>query len=258
MKILLAICPLFALFAACKSPTFTYIKEVDHKLPLIEFKVDTTFELYTRSICKDSRNFPIDCDSGSGPPVEVGYIILSNRLKKVLVINNVPNRNQKFFDEGVVYEKAIATDTLLINVFFFKQFRFGTLQEGPAGPPMNFASAEKHPRIFRWNYKIENEALRITSVANVLPYGEDVRDTESSLYLVPTFKHSKYFKFVFQLPSNMTNVVSTNKSVARIFVHKKSKKNYITYIEFERPVYKDFRAIKFAANRMYAFSSEVP
>jgi len=56
----------------------------------------------------------------------------------------------------------------------------------------------------------------------------------------------------------MTNAVSTNKSGAQIFVHKKSKKKYITYIEFERPVYKEFRAIKFAANRMYAFSSEVP
>ena len=254
MRSSIIILPLFAIIAACKSPTFTYVKEVDHSLPLFEFKLDTTFHLYTRSICKDSlTNFPIDCDGRSGRRVETGYIILSKTSKQVLVINNVPNRNQKFFDEGMVFAREIFTDTVFINAFFFKQFRFGTVLEGDDNPPMKFVTAEKHPRTFHWNYLFENDALKIISVANVLPDGEDVRNTLSSLYLVPTFRHSKDFKLIFQLPPNMANVVTTNRSMARIFVHKKSKKNYITYIEFETPIYKDNRAIRFAANRMYAF-----
>jgi hypothetical protein len=253
MKLTIMILSLFAILLACKSPTFTYVKQVDHSLPLYEFKVDTTYSLYTRSICKDSSNFPVDCPENNVRSVEVGYIILSDTLKKALVINNVPNRNQKFFEEGVVFEKAVATDTVFINVFFFKQFRFGTLQDELIRRQMKFISAEKQPREFLWNYEVDDSLLKIVSVADVLPDGQNIRYTDKGLYLVPTFRQSRYFKFVFQLPSNMTNVVSTNKSAARIFVHKKSKKNYITYIEFERPVYKDFRAIKFAANRMYAF-----
>ena len=255
MRSLIKILPLFALIAACKSPTFTYVKEVDHSLPLFEFKLNNTFQLYTRSICKDSlTNFPVNCNGRSGTRVETGYIILSQASKQVLVINNIPNRNQKFFDEGVVFAKEVFTDTVFINAFFFKQFRFGTLLGDDENPHMKFVSAEKHPRVFRWNNQLENDTLKIISVANVLSDGEDVRTTESSLYLVPAFVHSKNFKFIFQLPPNMTKVVTRNTSEAKIFVHQKSKKRFVTYIEFEQPLHKDFKAIKFAANRMYAFS----
>jgi hypothetical protein len=259
MRVVIMILPLFVMLAACKSPTFKYIKQVDHNLPLYEFKIDATCSLYTRSICKDSSNFPIDCHGNTRQAVETGYIILSDSLKKVMVINNVPNRNQKFYEDRVVaFQKAIASDTVFINVFFFKQFRFGTLQQELVRRQMKFISAEKHPRTFLWNYDVADSLLKVASVADVVPDGQNIRYTDTSLYLVPTFRQNRHFKFVFQLPSSMTNVVSTNKSPARIFVHKKSKKNYITYIEFERPVFKDFRAIKFAANRMYAFSLEDP
>ena len=255
MRSWITILPLFAIIAACKSPTFTYVKQVDRSLPLFEFNLNNTFQLYTRSICKDSlTNFPINCNGRSGTPVETGYIILSKDSKQVLVINNVPNRNQKFFDEGMVFAKEVFTDTVFINAFFFKQFRFGILLAEGENPPMKFESAEKHPRIFRWNYQLEDDTLKIISVANVLPDGEDVRTTGSSLYLVPAFIHSKDFKFIFQLPPNMTKVATRNTSEARIFVHQKSKKNFVTYIEFGTPIYKDNRAIRFAANRMYAFS----
>ncbi len=255
MRSSIVILPLFVLIAACKSPTFTYLKEVDHSLPLFEFKLNPSFQLYTRSICKDSlTNFPINCNGRSGTRVETGYIILSNESKQVLVINNVPNRNQKFFDEGMVFTEEVFIDTIFINAFFFKQFRFGTVLSDGENPPLKFVSAEKHPRTFHWNYQLENDTLKIISVANILPDGEDVRTTESSLYLVPTFIHSKNFKFTFQLPTNMTKVVTRNTSEARIFIHQKSKKNFVTYIEFKTPIYKDNKAIRFAANRMYAFS----
>lgn len=255
MRSSMIILPLFALIAACKSPTFTYVKEVDHTLPMFEFKLNPSFELYTRSICKDSvTNFPINCYGRSGTRVETGYIIRSKESKQVLVINNIPNRNQKFFDEGRVRPEEVLIDTVFINAFFCKQFRFGTLSEDGENPPMKFESAEKHPRIFRWNYQLDNDTLKIISVANILPDGEDVRTTESSLYLVPAFIHNKNFKFIFQLPTNMTKVATRNTSEARIFVHQKSKKNFVTYIEFKTPIYKDNRAIRFGANRMYAFS----
>src|SRR5688572_12081952 len=255
MRSSIIILPFFVLIAACKSPTFTYVKEVDHSLPLFEFKLNPTFHLYTRSICKDSlTNFPINCNGRSGTRVETGYIILSNESKQVLVINNIPNRNQKFFDKGRVRPEEVFIDTVFINSFFFKQFRFGTLLGSGENPPMKFESAEKHPRIFRWNYLLDDDTLKIISVANILPDGEDVRATESSLYLVPMFIHSKNFKLIFQLPTNMTKAVTRNTSEARIFVHQKSKKNFVTYIEFATPIYKDNRAIRFGANRMYAFS----
>jgi len=255
MRSSIIILPLFVLIAACKSPTFTYVKEVDHTLPLFEFKLNPTFHLYTRSICKDSlTNFPINCNGRAGTRVETGYIILSNELKQVLVINNIPNRNQKFFDEGQVRPEEVVVDTVFMNAFFFKQFRFGTLLGDSENPPMKFESAEKNPRIFRWDYQLDDDTLKIISVANILPDGEDVRTTESSLYLVPAFIHSKNFKLTFQIPTNMTKVDRRNTSEARIFVHQKSKKNFVTYIEFATPIYKDNRAIRFAANRMYAFS----
>jgi hypothetical protein len=254
MRVLITISMLFALFASCKSPTFTYVKEADHSSSVIEFTLDNSYNLYTKSICKDSRGFPMNCPD-TIRPMESGYIIMSNSNKKVLVINNIPNRNQKFFDEGVVYEKVMGTDTVYINVFFFKQFRFGTLDTTRrSNPPMKFESVGKSPTKFIWNYEEANNILQINSVANVTSDGQDIRNTESSLYLVPTFAKSNNFKFVFQLPPNMTDTVITNTSNVRIFVHKKSKKNYITYFEFKTPVYKDFRAIKFMGNRMYAFS----
>jgi hypothetical protein len=231
------------------------VKEVDHSLPLYEFKLNPSFKLYTRSICKDSiTNFPINCDSRSGGRVETGYIVLSKESKQVLVINNIPNRNQKFFDEGRVRREEVSIDTVFMNAFFFKQFRFGTLLGDGETPPMKFESAEKNPRIFRWDYKLDDDTLKIIAVANILPDGEDVRTTESSLYLVPAFLHSNNFKFTFQLPTNITKGVTRNTSEAKIFIHQKSKKNFVTYIEFATPIYKDNRAIRFAANRMYAFS----
>lgn len=255
MRSLMIILTLLTLAAACKSPTFTYVKEADHSPPLFEFKLDDTYQLYTRSICKDSlTKFPVNCNGSSGTRVETEYVIFSKDSNQVLVINNIPNRNQKFFDEGLVFTREAFVDTVFINAFFFKQFRFGTFVGDGEDLPMKFVSAEKHSRIFHWNYQLENDTLLITSVANVLPDGEDVRTTESSLYLVPMFTHSKNFKFIFQLPSNMTKVVTRNTSEAKIFVHQKSKTRFITYIEFATPIYKDKRAIRFTANRMYAFS----
>jgi hypothetical protein len=194
-------------------------------------------------------------------PVEVGYIIISDTHKKVLVINNVPNRKQKFFDKGVVYRKVIQQDTVvLINSFFFKQFRFGTLKDALVrGGQMEFITAEKHPQVMHWNYDVTDSVLSIASIANDIADGQHIRYTDTGLYLVPQFKYSKYFKLVFELPSNMTKSVnaksmSTNLSEARIFVQQKSQKNYITYIEFKEAIYKDYKAIRFARNRMYAFS----
>lgn len=257
MKQLTTILSLFALIAACKSPTFTYLKSVDHRLPLVEFKLDSSYKLYTRSICKDSvTNFPIDCNGSSAQRVETAYILLSRTSNQVLVINNVPNRNQKFFDTDRVFAKAIAADSVvLINAFFFKQFRFGTLAGHNKNPEMKFVSAEKRPRNFRWDCQLKDDTLKIISVADVRPDGENVRFTEPSLYLVPAFAHSKKFKLGFELPSTMTKGENRNTS-ARIFIHQKSKKNFITYFEFDSAIYKDNKAIRFAANRMYAFMND--
>lgn len=238
-------------WTACKSPTFSYVNKVD-TVGLVPINLDSTYDLYLRTICKDARNRPVNCNPHARDTVEVSYIILSTERENVIVINNNPNRNQRFFKKEKMFKRTPRADLTEINVFYFKQFRFGEVDGNSTSLRFAFETAEKHSRSFLWTCGLVADSLEISSVSEVLPDGVNSRFSSSSLFLIPKFVRSDSFKFVFRLPPMLGEPKITSPP-CKIYIDKKSRTNYVTYFQFDQPVYKDYHTIKFGRKRMYAY-----
>src|SRR5689334_14735968 len=101
MKILLLPASLTLMFCACRSPYFNYEKDLDVEKEYDEYSINpTAYKLYVKSICVDGMNRPINCRGlEQDTVVEMEYMLMSEDDKRVLVINNLPNRSQKFFED---------------------------------------------------------------------------------------------------------------------------------------------------------------
>ena len=254
-------------FWSCKSPYFSYKGELDSTKKYEEYTIDRNhYHLYVKSICIDSLDKlsePRNCSGSRGEEVvEMEYLLMSEDSKKVLVINNLPNSHQKFFKEKSRLMKWNNRDAAEINIWYFKQFRFGTIEDDPSlvtGRHLRFTTVEKHPVTYVWQYtKTDDDVVTLVAVGEQYPDRLDNRFSEAALSLVPTFKRVENYKFVFQMPKQFKKRSASPVELpeAKWRVLRNGERDMNTYFRFDSPIYKNYKVARFNSQRMYSYYGE--
>jgi len=243
----------------CRSPYFKYVDGIDTTGTFDEYIVDSSqYNLYVKSVCIDGNRKPFSCQGAEGEEViEREYLLVSRDCTKVLVINNMVNRNQKIFNDPSRVLKVNATndDQAEINIWFFKQFRFGTIEENSTlrqGYQFKFRTVEKHPVTYVWHYTMTDDSVTVSAIGKQQNDGIDLLFTKPALYLEPRFDRAKDFLFVFQIPQQRKR----NSSRVELAEAKWRIRKNCTYFGFDEPVLKNHKAIRFGRKRMYAYTKQ--
>jgi len=240
----------------CKSPYFDYQTSIDSTKTFDEYIVDSShYYLYVKSVCIDGDRKLFACLGTEGEEViEREYLLVSRDHTKVLVINNMVNRNQKIFNDPsrILKFKTPHDDQTEINIWFFKQFRFGTIEKNLTlreGYQFKFRTVEKHPVTYVWHYSMTDDSVTVSAIGRQQSDGIDLLFTKPALYLEPRFSRVKNFTFVFQIPQQRKK----NSSRVELAEAKWRIRKHCTYFGFDEPVLKKYKSIRFGRKRMYAY-----
>ncbi len=264
MKKALSIIGICLTIWSCKTPPITVLRDRPPTKGMVPVQLDETYELFVRSVCKDSiTKAPIDCIQGSKELVEVQYMFLSRKKGVALVINNVPNRNQRFYDGTSV--NKVFNETAEINSLYFKQFRFGTIEPAEGGVLLHFVTTDKKPRKYVWTCReidttknpTSEPGYLVESVQIGLVDGYDLRRSEDALYLVPKFVKKTNFKIIYEVTSGAKKGVPNPKPELpnnTFWICKTSRRYISTFLIFDDYIDNAKNTtVKFPPKRMYAY-----
>ncbi len=224
-----------------------------------ETRIDSTYSLYVKSICKRKSgkvDVPCNCkELGVIDPkdmVENEFLFLSKEHKKVVVINYIKDRDQKFYNKSATAKKSLVkgNEMVDVNIWFFNQARFGNLDTSKGEIIFQETTSPKGKHL--WKISFNEDSLQIHSVSTVLADGFDQRDTELSLALVPVFFSAERYRIIFQRPYYGTDPPSPVFELPenRISV---DTKGWCVYFMFNEPVEDGNSVIRFKSNRLYSY-----
>jgi len=264
MNILILLVYLLPWFRIFPAPSFFYIKAAEVPTTNLEtVRLDNTYELYIKSICKkDSDGVVVPCNCqelGSykqDKVVENEYLFLSRRLGKVVVINYIKDRNQKFYVNSDLKQQMslLSSDSVKVNIWYFNQMRFGVYDSGRG--ELKFQQMSKPREKHIWKLETSKDgAIQIESVKKVMVDGFEEKTTLASLALVPKFYKADAFKLVFQKPYTEGNNEAPEFELPNNAVIIDTK-DLNTYFLLGKEVHRKFDTIKFKSNRLYSYYPE--
>jgi len=261
MKILFNIVVLLSVaFSSCTTAFYKMLTVPDTS-SFDRIQIDTTYELYVKRVCKKIVNKvsePCNCldlpTFNMKDVVEFQYMLISKEHEKIIVINYIKDRNQKFYTQSA--ESFLAankgTGAVDINIWYFNQLRFG--KYNPINNEGRFQTCVKPKDIHTWNLDKEKDTMKIRSVALELADGFDERNSEKSMALTPAFVKANSYNIFYQDPFDDTN---TTYSLPGNEIFIDTKLGCIYFI-FDRDISEGRQTIKFKKNRRYSYFPSNP
>ena len=235
-------------------------KEKSENMQFEDTKIDSTYTLYVKSICKKKSGkvaVPCNCSElGNYEPkdvIENEFIFISMQQKKAVVINYIKDRDQKFYNKTKAGRKALmnrTTELVDVNIWYFNQARFGNVD--PTNSTITFFETTKPKDLHLWKIEIAGKKLQIQSVSIVRADGFDERKTDLSLALVPLFYKVDRFRIIFQEPTkdSMRAAAVFELPENRIAV---DTKGGCVYFFFNQPEMNERNVVRFKSNRLYSY-----
>ena len=260
MRVAIFIIILF-LLSACRRHVFYY----SNYKPAPLSKIDTfelspeKYDLYIKLICTrtDSlhRGIPCLCDDKSDTIVEEEYMFIEKepdpKKRRILVINKIANRNQKFYEETAPQRNMKSlrgSDTAFVNIWYFNQFRYGTFYDENSA---SFITLDAKSEIELWKIQKQRDRLEVTEILGKYTKGYTFVSTELALSPPPIFIKQPIYEIVLQ---------SFDKDAPRFklksktfYVENFKRKKKITFIPFDQPISGKDSAAHFKAKRVYAY-----
>ena len=235
--------------------------EVDKFGAAVTYDMDDSYQLYTRQVVtvmnKDSVRVPVNgrLDENS-KLLEVEYMFVSARDKKVLVINNIANRSEKYYNSpDKINDLGITADTLKADIWYFAQFRFGVID--PTGE-FFFHKTSRDGLDHYWNITRFSDSILLNSISVSDNYGRDVRYIDSAFSLSVVFVKSDPWKLIFKKNSEKP-IISFNKKktipeyelAGQTIQYHINNGSPVVVFRFNTDIHKDFRNVYFNKKRIY-------
>ncbi|MFT4016997.1 MAG: hypothetical protein QM668_08555 [Agriterribacter sp.] len=232
------------LLYSCSGPK--YFIAVDDLIPqdATTFEMDNSCELYIRQVYRhfntneNKWELNNEMKNDSDSVVEKEFMIISEKTKKVLIINNIPSIYQNLYEKNKSFEVANLTSEIIeVDTRYFRQFRFGTWNKNFT---IFFKSTEDEKSTHTWVFSpddIENpEVLKLMSVSVGDESGEQVRNTGPAVKIGIVYKRVPDFSIVFNRQDDDGNVIETIPLSDNKIYYKRKCKKWYTYFRFDKPV----------------------
>lgn len=204
MKYLCFLCILLCF--ACRGTRFHLYSDarVEHLGELTPVTIDSTYSLYLRKVIAEfdstiNKYIPKNAKPADDKSriLEVEYLLYSPAYQRVIVITNVPNSYAKFYNSADKRsDLSFAADTTPIDIWYFRQFRFGSADDGFS--KILFRQIQGSNDDHRWTLDTHEDSLYITRVAKLDSFGENVVNVERALTLPILFVKMPAFRLVFK------------------------------------------------------------
>lgn len=247
---------------ACRGRIFKY----DNYRPAASAAVDTfeltpeRYDLYVKLICTKtdsiSKNVPCYCDDKSDTIVEEEFMFIEKQpdpgLRRILVINKIPNQHQKFYVESAPQSNIKGLrkqdDTAFVNIWYFNQFRYGTFYDENSA---SFITTDRKSEIELWKIRRNSQEAEVTQLLGKYNKGYSFVDTDSALSLKPVFVRKPLFKVILQ--SYEKDAPRYDLANNRLFVEDVARKKKVTFFYFDMPVSGNYSGLYFKSNTVYAY-----
>lgn len=256
---------LVGLFSSCSKVFFrTTIKEEDIGTRYEQLVLDESVEFYIRTVCrveKDSTEYPArvmsvpgDCFNPEPDKlIESSYMFIFPKTKSVLVVNNIPDKNQRVFQKEKFDEKLLkaGTEEVEVNIWPLSQFRFGTFEEDEKDGVIKMRTNDKKPTDQSWYLCAVDGGWKIDRVGINYCNGEDVVFADESLYFNASYKRVNY-QLVLASPDD------GEVKVKPIILFEDTepegnRKQRRVYFLLDVPVDSKYNAVRFGKKRTYSF-----
>lgn len=238
---------------ACKVPKFSYQHDswIDSLKDFDTVTIDNSYDLYVRHVVKKLNQSTNEFEPVNAPAanndtiIEIEYLFKSNEHKKVIVLNNVPNNYIKLYSAYNVFSLTGGIDTMEINIFYLRQFRFGSISEMGE---IEFTPKDDTSVRHIWNKeeKADNSLLfKSITVRDV--YGDQVRNINQAFALDVVYRRVPAFKLVFDRHVNDSSKIVLGNNT---FYVVKPKRKYWVIFRFAENIKSSFTNIGFK-NRLY-------
>lgn len=255
--ILIVIC----LLTACRRHIFHYSNykpDASSKVDVFELTPEK-YDLYIKLICTKAdslrKGIPCYCDDKSDTIVEEEYMFIEKepdpKKRRILVINKIPNRNQKFYEETApqsTIKGLRANDTAFVNIWYFNQFRYGTFYDENSA---SFITTDAKSQIELWKIEKDENQVKVTEILGKYNNGYSFVSTASALSLPPVFVKKPIFEIILQsYEKNAPRFTLKNKT---IYVEDFKPRKKITFIRFDEPLMGKDSSVHFKSIRVYAY-----
>ncbi len=262
MRVAILLILLCLLTAACRRHVFYY----SNYKPSPSSKIDTfvlspdKYDLYIKLICTrtDSlrRGIPCICDDKSDTIVEEEYMFIEKepdpQKRRILVINKIPNRHQKFYEETAPQSNIkglrAGSDTAFVNIWYFNQFRYGTFYDENSA---SFITLDAKSEIELWKIQKQQDQLQVTEILGKYTKGYSFVSTDSALSPPPLFIKQSNYEIVLQSFDKDAPRFTLNNNTFYVENFKRKKK--ITFMRFDEAISGKDSAAHFKAKRVYAY-----
>ena len=252
---------ILCLLSACRRHAFYY----SNYKPSPSSKIDTfelspeKYDLYIKLICTRSdslqRGIPCLCDDKSDTIVEEEYMFIEKepdpKKRRILVINKIPNRNQKFYEETAPQSniKGLrASDTAIVNIWYFNQFRYGIFYDENSA---SFITLDAKSEIELWKLQKQRDHLHVTEILGKYTKGYSFVSTDLALSPPPIFTKQPIYKIVLQsFEKDAPRFTLNNRT---FYVENFKRKKKVTFMRFDEAISGKDSAAHFKANRVYAY-----
>lgn len=220
-------------------------------------QIDASYTLYVKRICKKIINNitePCNClelpNFAQEDVVEYEYLFLSRKHERVIVVNYIKDRDQKFYTQPApnLLESKSSIKEVEVNIWYFNQMRFGRYDT--AKSIGRFRTTFKPYDIHRWKIDTNSDTLKISSVSVEKADGLDERITRISMALVPAFTRVDQYKIIYQQPPDNSKYDAHPLPNNTMYVD--TKEGCIFFI-FNEDISEGRRTIKFKSNRRYSY-----
>lgn len=239
------------------SQSFYKMRSVPDTSKFERVQIDESYELYVKRICKKFVNDIAEpCNCTDLPEftieevVEYEYMFLSKKHNKIIVINYIKDRNQKFYTKPSpgLFETKSKLNEVEINIWYFNQLRFGNYN--PLTNIARFQTTFKPHNIHQWKLDVVSDTVKIHSVAIEQKDGFEEKISEKSMALVPVFLRANKYKIFYQYPSYESNYDTHLLPDNNLYVDTESGNIYFI---FNSEIFDGGRTIKFKGNRLYSY-----
>lgn len=252
---------IFFLLSACRRHVFYYSNykpAPSSEIDVFELSPEK-YDLYIKLICTRSdslrRGIPCLCNDKSDTIVEEEYMFIEKepdpKKRRILVINKIPNRNQKFYEETAPQSniKGLrANDTAFINIWYFNQFRYGIFYDENTA---SFITLDKKSEIELWKIQKQRDQLEVTEILGKFTNGYSFVSTDLALSPPPIFIKQPIYEIVLQsFDKDAPRYTLKSKT---FYVENFKKKKKITFMTFDEAISGKDSAAHFKAKRVYAY-----
>lgn len=170
MKKILSLVVLCVLLNSCHIRRF--YSKIEGKPNMTDYKLDTvslddSYQLYVRQIGKSKSDLAVSRKnmeeiSGSDKErVELQYLLLSPKNKRVIYLTTIPPLHTGDDDHRWIYDEPLFDNTNYVNIWVLNLFFVGAYDA--AKQTFNFTKKD-HPTVDSWTYELNGDGSTLTVV----------------------------------------------------------------------------------------------